>query len=299
MVKRGCEALRSEVCGVALPEVIDSGVAEVNHEWQKAEYERSIKRLKVKLPDLKNGSDDWLPTPHGMTLSEALSNVPQLGDVLRGRKVLELGAGVGNHTVLIERLSPAQLTVTEITEDRLDTTRRALECNGIDTSKVKFEVADWLHVSANSGAQSEDDKFDVVITNPPFCQSGQRNRRYFIDELILNSHRVLNPEGYLVYIQSSMANLAKSVSRLQENNFDVEIVYRKQFPWRHYYFKDPKFMAESDAIDNGYEVKDDGKRYETLYVLVCKQRPYKVYLSHDPVKKADKVADQAASDLHA
>ena len=45
------------------------------------------------------------------------------------------------------------------------------------------------------------------MSNPPFARSGQRNRRYFIDALILRASRVLCDEGELLFVQSSMADL--------------------------------------------------------------------------------------------
>jgi len=87
-------------------------------------------------------------------------------------------------------------------------------------------VADWLDVEGD---------YDLVVTNPPFCKSGKRNRRYFIDELILNAHECLRPRGRLVFVQSSMADIAKSQRRLDENGFDHEIVDCCEGPFRDYY----------------------------------------------------------------
>lgn len=66
-------------------------------------------------------------------------------------------------------------------------------------------------------------------------------RRYFIDELILNSFKVLRPpseggKGLLVFIQSSMADLDVTLFRLNQNGYDASVVATCQFPWRQYYF---------------------------------------------------------------
>ena len=52
----------------------------------------------------------------------------------------------------------------------------------------EYMVADWLAVGGSGGPH-----FDALVTNPPFAQSGKQNRRYFIDELVLNAHKVRNP----------------------------------------------------------------------------------------------------------
>lgn len=126
----------------------------------------------------------------------------------------------GNHTVLLKRKEPSILVVTEYTRERLETTRQALKENDMLGPDVEPRVADWLHTE---GA------FDMVITNPPFCKSGQRNRRYFIDELIFNSHRRLKPRGYLVFVQSSMADLQLTLSSLARNKFDAEVIEEARF----------------------------------------------------------------------
>ena len=61
--------------------------------------------------DLSGGEDDWTPTPHGRFLARILAE----HDVVRGRDVLELGAGVGNHTILLVRQGARSVVATEIT----------------------------------------------------------------------------------------------------------------------------------------------------------------------------------------
>ena len=47
--------------------------------------------------DLSGGDNDWSPTPHGQLLALALAE----NNLVRGKSVLELGAGVGNHRCFI------------------------------------------------------------------------------------------------------------------------------------------------------------------------------------------------------
>jgi len=49
--------------------------------------------------ELESGQDDWTPTPHGAFLAGVLAR----HDLVQGKDVLELGAGVGNHTILLHR----------------------------------------------------------------------------------------------------------------------------------------------------------------------------------------------------
>lgn len=208
--------------------------------------------------DARDG--DWQPTPHGIFLGQVLAAHPEL---LAGRDLLELGGGVGNHTIVLVRQGAQSVTTTEIVPDRSETTRRNVERNCPDADNVVYRVADWLHT---------DGRFDVLVTNPPFAKSGKRNRRYFIDSLILDTHKRLNEGGDLIFVQSSMADIEKTRRRLIENGYEVEILGSSEGPFRDYYFEDETFMEEIRNVENGFEIRD-GTYYETLYVVRARLVP--------------------------
>jgi len=243
----------------------------VDREWMLGQMETTMKeQLNVDIAGF--GDDDWLPTPHGLTMAIALAKNPGFNACLEGKDVLELGSGVGNHTVLIARQNPKSLVCTEISQSRIGPTSATMKLNNCDEKHVKYIVADWLSV---------DGKFDCVITNPPFCKSGKRNRRYFIDELILNGHKVLRPNGLLIFIQSSMANLPMTKDRLKQNGFELESIAERTFPWRDYYFQDQSFLAESE-FEGAYSLDpdNDNRRLETLYVIKARLVPWSSTFGH-------------------
>jgi release factor glutamine methyltransferase len=213
--------------------------------------------------DLSSGKDDWSPTPHGQLLALALAE----NNLVRGKSVLELGAGVGNHTILLLRQEARSMVATEITSERLETTRSNVERNmgpPWPEPQIEYRAADWLYTEG---------RFDVLVTNPPYMASGKQNRRYFIDSLILDAHKRLNPGGTLVFVQSSMADTAKSVRRLEENGYAVRTLATSRGPFRDYYFEDPTFMEEIQAVPDGFELKD-GEYTETLTVLCAELQPF-------------------------
>ena len=152
---------------------------------------------------------------------------------------------------------PARVPSPGESPARSATTRRHVARTCPDAKTIASRAADWLHT---------DGQFDVLVTNPPFAKSGKRNRRYFIDSLILDSHKRLRAGGDLVFVQSSMADIEKTSRRLKENGYAVEIIGSTQGPFRDYYFEDETFMEEMQHVENGFEIRD-GTHYETLYVV--------------------------------
>lgn len=51
-------------------------------------------------------------------------------------------------------------------------------------------------------------------------------------------------------------------------------LFRCRYPWRKYYFDDSSFLEECDAFDGAYEVGEDGQRFERLFVIVARLRPW-------------------------
>ena len=84
-----------------------------------------------------------------------------------------------------------------------------------------------------------------MLLRPRFSRRGVC-RRYFIDSLCLDAHKVLRQNGHLVFIQSSAAGLTRTLAMLEANGFDWEVVAAAQFPWRDYYNLDPSYLTMAE-----------------------------------------------------
>jgi 16S rRNA G1207 methylase RsmC len=202
-------------------------------------------------------------------MSEAIIDL-QKTDFFTNKKILELGGGSANHTKLILDNEPELLVTTELNQKRLEVTRQAVKKQFDNISNCKFVIADWLDVEGS---------YDIVITNPPYFVSGKYNRRYFIDELILNGHKRLLPEGDLVFVQSSMADMSMTKARMEENGYRCEVIKQQDYQWRDYYYLDPAFLEMCDKNPGSYFTKD-GDRWETLYVLKGTLKPFETLIVH-------------------
>jgi len=180
----------------------------------------------------------WSPTPHGRHLGHMLAELD-----FAGEHVLELGTGCGVHAILIARRNAARLTLTEIESSILEIARHNLEKHGVEIP-VDYVKADWTRVDGGP--------FDALVSNPPFAKSGKRYRRYFIDTLILDAHKLVRPGGRLIFVQSSMADIPRSIRKLEENGMRVRVVGETSGPFRQYYHDDPEFMKDIAAIPGAY-----------------------------------------------
>jgi len=194
----------------------------------------------------------WNPTPHGVHLGEMLLRLD-----FTGQHVLELGTGCGLHAILLARRGAERLTLTEIDQAVLDNALHNLRKHGA-ALEVSTQVADWTRVTGGP--------FDALVTNPPFAKAGKAYRRYFLDTLILDAHKLVRPGGRLVFVQSSMADVPRTIGLLQENGMRVRKVGEVDGPFRDYYFEDEDYLVDMATIPGAYTVRD-GVHYERLIVL--------------------------------
>lgn len=194
----------------------------------------------------------WNPTPHGVHLGNILAKTD-----FTGERVLELGAGCGIHTLVLGKQGAAELTITEIEKEILDNAVHNMDKHGVRVP-TQAVVADWTQVEPSG--------FDTLVTNPPFTKSGKRYRRYFIDRLILDAHNLVRSGGRLIFVQSSMANVPRSIGLMEDCGMAVEVLGETDGPFRDYYFEDPTYLKEIATVPGGYAVRD-GVHYERLVVF--------------------------------
>jgi len=216
-------------------------------------YEMSLElRFGDQLLELDVPSGIWNPTPHGVELGRRLLELD-----FRGEHVLELGTGCGLHAILIARRGAARLTLTEIDDETLRNADHNLRKHGVDLP-IDYRVADWVQVPGGP--------YDSLVTNPPFAKAGKHYRRYFIDTLILEAHKLVRPGGRLIFVQSSMADLPRTLRTMEEAGLGARIVGESDGPFRDYYFEDPQYRIEMAGVPGAYVIRD-GEYYERLTVL--------------------------------
>lgn len=154
-------------------------------------------------------------------------------DVLDGERVLELGTGCGLLAILVAGIG-ARVVATDISPLALACARKNADAHGV-SDLIDFRLGNLFE-------PIDDEKFDLVIFNPPYLpvrddeaigddidlawEAGPEGRAVidpFLDEL--SSHLV--ESGRAIFVQSSLSNIAKTLFALRTRDFKVDVVSRK------------------------------------------------------------------------
>ena len=87
-----------------------------------------------------------------------------------------------------------------------------------------------------------------------------------IDTLVLDAHKLVRSGGELVFVQSSVADIPRSIQLMTECGMNVQVVGETSGPFRDYYYEDAAFMREIAKSPGAYALRD-GRYYERLIVF--------------------------------
>jgi len=183
----------------------------------------------------------WSPTPNAIVLGELLSNQD-----FRGKRVLELGTGVGLHAIVIAAQGAETVTVTDLDQDVLDNAEANIENHRqVFGYRTLFEyvIADWVDVPGRS--TSGEAPWDAVVSNPPFAiavrDHKKPNLHWFLDRFIEEAPNLVTPGGEFYCVQTSMADFLRTKVQLQKAGIKLreQDQIEEKFPFRDYYFEDP------------------------------------------------------------
>lgn len=181
-----------------------------------------------------------------------------LADCRAGR-TLEVACGSGVIALELARLGHDVLGV-DIDENAIANCRINARRNGL--TNCEFAVADTF--------PSQDLAFDLLVSNPPYVPSGPIPApcnldagplgRTFIDRLIAESAEHLVDDGEVIFVQSSLNGLEKTLTGLQERFHAVHIVAESTIPLGPLFRARQAFYVEQGLLAAGQEV-------ETLSVI--------------------------------
>jgi release factor glutamine methyltransferase len=154
-------------------------------------------------------------------------------DVHEGERVLELGTGCGLLAILAAKAG-ARVLATDVNPAALRCARKNARAHDVE-KRIEFRLGDLFE-------PVNDERFDLIIFNPPYLPvpheeelgtpldrawEGGPNGRTVIDRFLDELPQYLEPRGRILLVQSSLSDVKKTVHRLEEKGFAVEIVSQK------------------------------------------------------------------------
>lgn len=154
-------------------------------------------------------------------------------DARRGERVLELGTGCGLLAILAAKAG-ARVVATDINP-------AAFEC--ASANAVKHGVADDIDFRFGDLFEPvAGERFDLVIFNPPYLpvkpnealdgpldrawEAGPDGRKV-IDRFLRELPDHLTPNGRALFVQSSLADISKTIRALEMGGFQVNTLHEK------------------------------------------------------------------------
>jgi len=152
-------------------------------------------------------------------LDEGTAALIEAMEVRPGERVLDLGCGTGL-VGLVAAWRGGQVTMVDADVRAIEAARRTLEANGVEG--VRLLLSDIASVFLKEGPRKE--RFDVVVTNPPFHQGV--GVAYEVGcQFVVDGARLLDRRGRLYVVANKflrydrlMARLLPSVRTVYEDN---------------------------------------------------------------------------------
>lgn len=154
-------------------------------------------------------------------------------DVCGGEYVLELGTGCGLLAILAAEAG-ARVIATDVNPAALRCARENARANDVN-ERIEFRPGSLFEPI---GGES----FDLIIFNPPYLPvprgdeldtpldrawEGGPNGRAVIDRFLDELPEHLKPRGRILFVQSSLSNVKKTIRQLEGKGFAVETLSKK------------------------------------------------------------------------
>jgi len=175
----------------------------------------------------KIGSGVYEPAEDTFLLADNL-------DARSGECVLEIGTGCGLLAILAAKAG-ACVVATDINQAALECARMNVHAHCV-ANRIDFRFGDLFETVAK-------ERFDLVIFNPPYLPTEPKEAfgtpldlaweagpdgRLVIDRFLNEVAEYLTPNGRVLFVQSSLANVEKTIRALDANGLRVEVVARRK-----------------------------------------------------------------------
>lgn len=177
--------------------------------------------------------DEFKIHPHVYEPAEDTFLLADNLDVHQGERVLELGTGCGLLAILAAKAG-AKVVATDMNPSALECARANAAAHDV-VDKIDFRLGNLFE--SVSG-----ERFDLIVFNPPYLpvrpeevlgdspdlawEAGPDGRAV-IDRFLEGLLGHLAPKGRALFVQSSLANISKTLRVLEKSGFQVNILREK------------------------------------------------------------------------
>ena len=176
--------------------------------------------LSFKVPE-----DVYEPAEDTVLLADCLKHVVEEGDT-----VLDVGTGCGILAVVAAKIAK-KVVATDVNPYAVECTRLNSKANGV-ASKINVRLGNLFQPVRKT------ERFDVIVFNAPYLPAlpgeqktwigrawaGGPTGRQLIDQFISKAPRYLKKNGTILLVQSSLANIRKTLKKLQKAGFKATVI---------------------------------------------------------------------------
>ncbi len=165
-------------------------------------------------------SDTWL-----------LAEIVRRQDALQGADVLELGTGSGAIAVSAAKGGARRVTVVDVSRRALLTASLNARINGVRVLPRRGDLFDPVG----------DERFDIVVSNPPYLPSraiprrgaaraweGGPDGRTILERICAEVPRHLKPGGAVLLVHSSVNGVSRTLDALEDAGLRAGIIARER-----------------------------------------------------------------------
>lgn len=166
---------------------------------------------------------------------------------LRG-KVLEIGCGCGIASLVCAKANAEnEVLGVDLNPAAVENSRLNAKRNGIKNAEFReSDLFSNVRIKAISGNNddAENEKFDGIMFNPPYLPTsenermngklnlafdGGKNGRKITNRFLNEFPQFMKKDGTLLMIESSLAGIEKTITKLEKARFRVEILEEEKF----------------------------------------------------------------------
>ncbi|MFF3091600.1 methyltransferase [Streptomyces nojiriensis] len=218
------------------------------------------------------------PTDCGLSLLSALNG--DAAPALEGVNALDLGAGSGIYSVALLAAGAERVTALDINPASVAQTVANVMANGLDGTRLTC-------VTSPLEEYTPDERFDLVITNPPHLPYdpsyargdgletalvARRGGRAMYDAVIDRVDRFLAPGGSLLMAHSSLADIPRTVAELTSRGYETETleIFEMDIPLLAYAEHMETLQTRLKELRAAGRAEFDGSRF-TVHALVFRR----------------------------